>query len=86
MSAQPLDRVSTSTVAAQDAPTRIEPHQLVEASEDWSPIEARLRRGPYAAGMPTMSPAAGTWRDVFGIEPRKLVKASEGLVTDSKRG
>lgn len=30
--------------------------------------------------------AAGTWHDVFGIEPRKLVEASEGLVTDLKRG
>ena len=30
--------------------------------------------------------AAGTWRDVFGIEPHKLVEASEGLVADLKRG
>ncbi|MGB8858711.1 MAG: YbaK/EbsC family protein [Ilumatobacteraceae bacterium] len=30
--------------------------------------------------------AAGTWTDVFGIEPHKLVEASEGLVTDLKRG
>jgi Cys-tRNA(Pro) deacylase len=30
--------------------------------------------------------AAGTWNDVFGIEPHKLVEASEGLVTDLKRG
>ena len=30
--------------------------------------------------------AAGTWHDVFGIEPQKLVEASEGLVTDLKRG
>ncbi|MGA1556398.1 MAG: YbaK/EbsC family protein [Ilumatobacteraceae bacterium] len=30
--------------------------------------------------------AAGTWHDVFGIEPHKLVEASEGLVTDLKRG
>ena len=30
--------------------------------------------------------AAGTWNDVFGIEPHKLVGASEGLVTDLKRG
>ena len=29
--------------------------------------------------------AAGTWRDVFGIEPHKLVEASGGLVTDLKR-
>ena len=29
--------------------------------------------------------AAGTWNDVFGIEPHKLVEASEGLVTDLKR-
>ncbi len=29
--------------------------------------------------------AAGTWHDVFGIEPHKLVEASDGLVTDLKR-
>lgn len=29
--------------------------------------------------------AASTWHDVFGIEPHKLVEASEGLVTDLKR-
>lgn len=29
--------------------------------------------------------AAGTWHDVFGIEPNKLVDASEGVVTDLKR-
>jgi hypothetical protein len=30
--------------------------------------------------------AAGTWNDVFGIEPHKLVEASEGVITDLKRG
>ena len=30
--------------------------------------------------------AAGTWHDVFGIEPYKLVDASGGVVTDVKRG
>ena len=29
--------------------------------------------------------AAGTWRDVFGIEPHKLVEDSSGVVTDLKR-
>jgi Cys-tRNA(Pro) deacylase len=29
--------------------------------------------------------AAGTWNDVFGIEPHKLVDASAGTVTDLKR-
>ena len=29
--------------------------------------------------------AAGTWNDVFGIEPHKLVDASGGAVTDLKR-
>lgn len=29
--------------------------------------------------------AAGTWHDVFGIEPHQLVEASTGLVTDLKR-
>jgi len=30
--------------------------------------------------------AAGTWTDVFGIEPHQLVQVSEGLVIDLKRG
>ena len=30
--------------------------------------------------------AAGTWNDVFGIEPHKLVEASGGVLTDLKRG
>ncbi|MBI5089197.1 MAG: YbaK/EbsC family protein [Actinobacteria bacterium] len=30
--------------------------------------------------------AAGTWNDVFGIEPHRLVEASQGVVTDLKRG
>jgi prolyl-tRNA editing enzyme YbaK/EbsC (Cys-tRNA(Pro) deacylase) len=29
--------------------------------------------------------AAGTWHDVFGVDPHKLVEASEGLVTELKR-
>ena len=29
--------------------------------------------------------AAGTWHDVFGIEPHQLVEASEGLVTDLRK-
>ena len=28
---------------------------------------------------------AGTWNDVFGIEPQKLVAASGGVVTDLRR-
>jgi prolyl-tRNA editing enzyme YbaK/EbsC (Cys-tRNA(Pro) deacylase) len=30
--------------------------------------------------------AAGTWHDVFGVEPYKLVEASEGLVVGLKKG
>lgn len=30
--------------------------------------------------------AAGTWTDVFRIEPHKLVEASGGVITDLKRG
>ena len=34
---------------------------------------------------PEVWAAAGTWNDVFGIEPHQLVEASGGLVTDLKR-
>ena len=30
--------------------------------------------------------AAGTWHDVFGIAPDRLVAASDGAVVDLKRG
>ena len=30
--------------------------------------------------------AAGTWNDVFGIEPQQLIEASKGTVADLKRG
>ena len=29
--------------------------------------------------------AAGTWNDVFAIEPHRLVEASAGVVTDLRR-
>jgi prolyl-tRNA editing enzyme YbaK/EbsC (Cys-tRNA(Pro) deacylase) len=29
--------------------------------------------------------AAGTWHDVFAIEPHRLVEASDGVITDLKR-
>lgn len=34
---------------------------------------------------PEVWAAAGTWNDVFGIEPHRLVEASEGVITDLKR-
>jgi prolyl-tRNA editing enzyme YbaK/EbsC (Cys-tRNA(Pro) deacylase) len=30
--------------------------------------------------------AAGTWNDVFSIEPHQLVEASDGVVTNLRRG
>jgi len=30
--------------------------------------------------------AAGTWNDVFGIEPQELVRASGGVVVELRRG
>ena len=35
---------------------------------------------------PEVWAAAGTWNDVFGIEPQRLVEASEGEIVDLKRG
>ena len=29
--------------------------------------------------------AAGTWHDVFGIDPQMLVKVSAGVIVDLKR-
>ena len=41
---------------------------------------------PDLLAWPEVWAAAGTWNDVFGIEPHELVEASGGLVTDMKRG
>ena len=46
----------------------------------------RIFIDPDLLQWPEVWAAAGTWNDVFGIEPHKLVEASEGLVTDLKRG
>ena len=35
---------------------------------------------------PEVWAAAGTWNDVFGIEPHRLVEASDGEIVDLKRG
>lgn len=35
---------------------------------------------------PEVWAAAGTWHDVFGIEPHQLVTASEGTVVELKKG
>lgn len=35
---------------------------------------------------PEVWAAAGTWHDVFGVEPHRLVEASQGIVTELKRG
>jgi Cys-tRNA(Pro) deacylase len=35
---------------------------------------------------PEVWAAAGTWNDVFGIEPHRLVDASDGEIVDLKRG
>ena len=40
---------------------------------------------PDLLGWPEVWAAAGTWNDVFGIEPHKLVEASQGVVTDLRR-
>lgn len=40
---------------------------------------------PDLLAWPVVWAAAGTWHDVFGIEPHRLVEASEGTVVDLKR-
>jgi len=47
--------------------------------------ELRVFIDPDLLQHPEVWAAAGTWHDVFGIEPHKLVEASGGLVTDLKR-
>ena len=41
---------------------------------------------PDLLAWPEVWAAAGTWNDVFAIEPHQLVEASDGMVTDLKKG
>ena len=41
---------------------------------------------PYLLQYDEVWAAAGTWHEVFPIAPQQLVDASEGVVTDLKRG
>ena len=47
--------------------------------------QLRVFVDPDLLQWPEVWAAAGTWNDVFGIEPHKLVEASGGVVTDLKR-
>ena len=47
--------------------------------------QLRVFIDPDLLQWPEVWAAAGTWNDVFGIEPHKLVEASGGAVTDLKR-
>lgn len=48
--------------------------------------ELRVFVDPDLLQWPEVWAAAGTWNDVFGIEPSRLVEASGGVVTDLERG
>ena len=47
--------------------------------------QLRVFIDPDLLQWPEVWAAAGTWNDVFGIEPHKLVEASGGVVVDLKR-
>ena len=47
--------------------------------------ELRVFIDPDLLGWDEVWAAAGTWNDVFGIDPHRLVEASRGVVTDLER-
>ncbi len=47
--------------------------------------QLRIFIDPDLLQWPEVWAAAGTWNDVFGIEPHKLVEASGGALIDLKR-
>ena len=47
--------------------------------------QLRVFIDPDLLQWPEVWAAAGTWNDVFGIEPHKLIEASRGALTDLKR-
>ena len=65
------DRIHTTSVACRRSVT---------------PTHLRIFIDPDLLQYDEVWAAAGTWHDVLGIEPHKLVEASEGLVTELKRG
>jgi Cys-tRNA(Pro) deacylase len=48
--------------------------------------QLRIFIDPDLLQWPEVWAAAGTWNDVFAIEPQSLVRASHGVITDLKRG
>jgi prolyl-tRNA editing enzyme YbaK/EbsC (Cys-tRNA(Pro) deacylase) len=40
---------------------------------------------PDLLNWPEVWAAAGTWNDVFGVDPKRLVEATGGAVVDLKR-
>ncbi|MEN9823390.1 MAG: hypothetical protein RLZ04_1816 [Actinomycetota bacterium] len=62
------------------------PKPMVACRPSVMRLHLRVFIDPDLLQYPEVWAAAGTWHDVFGIEPHKLVEASEGLVTDLKRG
>lgn len=47
--------------------------------------QLRLVIGPDLLEWPEVWAAAGTWNDVFGFEPHKVVEAIGGEIADLKR-
>ena len=47
--------------------------------------QLRVFIDPDLLQWPEVWAAAGTWNDVFGIEPHILIEASRGALTDLKR-
>lgn len=54
-------------------------------SDRWALLERRTRRTADLLGYDEVWAAAGTWTDVFGIAPSRLVEASGGVLTDLAR-
>lgn len=48
--------------------------------------QLRLFVDPDLLTWPEVWAAAGTWNDVFGVEPTRLVEITNGVVTDLRKG
>jgi len=68
---------------------RLDRDRVSKAKDGVPPIghtkELRVFIDPDLSQWSEVWAAAGTWNDVFGIEPHKLVEASGGAVTELKR-
>lgn len=79
-------RATLGRHASADLERREGVHEPTAACRLRHTTHLRIFIDPDLLQHPEVWAAAGTWNDVFGIEPHQLVEASDGMVADLKKG